>query len=135
MEKVKTKISELDFTEFGTLSAKCLQVVDMNDLQTLFAAKGGNTFVVFLRGLDSSKLEEFKTAMLGKEIEIIYHDFSISELSPTYNSLKWVDGDGESHVITKVRASTANLACGMEELRQMALDSMNARIANGAELE
>ena len=135
MERVNTKVTEIEFTTFGTLSVKCLQVVDFNDLQALFAAKGGNTFVVFLRGLDESKLDVYKSVMVGKEIEIIFSDFAISELSPTHNLLTWVDENGEPRTITKVRASTANLNATLDDLRQMALDSLSARIANGAELK
>ena len=135
MERVNTKVSEIEFTSYGTLSVKCLQIVDFNDLQSLFAAKGGNTFVVFLRGLDASKIDVYRTAMIGKEIEIVFSDFSISELSPTHNLLTWVDENGEIRTISKVRASTANLNVTSDELKQMALDSLNARVGNGAELK
>ena len=132
MEKVITNVTNLEFTEFGTLAVTCLQSIDLDDLQSLFAARGGNTFVVFLRGLDPDKLEAYKTAMMGKEIEIVFHDFAISDINPSYTTLTWVDENGERRTITKVRAATANVAVSVGELRQMAVDSLNARIAKGA---
>lgn len=133
MEKVQAIISEIELTEFKSLAVKCCQKADFSDLQTLFASRGTNTFVVFLRGLDPSKIEEYKQIMLNKEIEIIFQDFSICELSPTHTTIKWVDSeDGTAHTITKLRASSANNRITIEELRQMALDSLNARVANGA---
>ena len=135
MERVSTNVVSLEFTPFGTLQVTCQQVIDFNDLQALLASKGGNTFAVFLRGLNKDKLDTYKAAMLNKEIEIIFSDFSISELSPSHTTITWVDGDGEQHTISKIRASTANLNTTPKELRQMALDSLNARVAGGAELK
>lgn len=135
MEKVITNVSDLEFTEHGTLAVTCLQTINLDDLQSLFASTGGNTFVVFLRGLDPQKLQTYKQSMMGKEIEIVFHDFAISDLNPSYTTLTWVDGNGEPHTITKIRASTANLSVSVGELRQMSLDSLNARIAKGAVLK
>ena len=132
MEKVITNVTNLEFTEFGTLAVTCLQSIDLDDLQSLFAARGGNTFVVFLRGLDPDKLEAYKTAMVGKEIEIVFHDFAVSDLKPSRTTLTWVDDDGEDRTITKIRAATANLNVTIDELRQMATDSLNTRVAKGA---
>lgn len=135
MEQVRTQITELQFTEHDTLAVTCKQVVDFSDLQSLFASRGGNTFVVFLRGLDSEKADNYRNAMLNKEIDIVFHDFAVSDLNPSYTTLTWVDGDGETHTITKVRAATANVAVSMGELRQIAVDSLNARVAKGAALK
>lgn len=135
MEQVATKVTSLEFTEHGTLAVTCKQVVDFDDLQSLFASRGGNSFVVFLRGLDNEKLESYKNAMLNKDIEIVFHDFAVSDLNPSYTTLTWVDEEGEQRTISKIRASTANLSVSVGELRQMSLDSLNARIAKGAVLK
>lgn len=133
METSNTKIKEVSKNdEFGTYAVKCCEDANLDDLQTLLSNRGVNTFVIFLRGLTLSD-EQIK-AMTGKSITIVWHDFAVSELTTDGNVLTWVSDDGESRSITKVRAASANTAVSDEELRQIALNSLNARLAAGAKV-
>lgn len=135
MEKANVTIQEIKFTEFETLSATCAEKADLDNIQNLFANRGVNTFVIFLRGLDTKRLEDYKQALLNKELVIVFHDFNVSELTSNGNTLNWVDDDGTARTITKIRAASANLSISDEELFSIAKNSLNSRIANGAQVK
>lgn len=135
MEKANVTIQEIKFTEFETLSVTCAEKADLDNIQNLFANRGVNTFVIFLRGLDTKRLEDYKQALLNKELVIVFHDFNVSELTSNGNTLNWVDNDGTARTITKIRAASANLSISDEELFSIAKNSLNSRIANGAQVK